>query len=97
MERKILEYKKTDHFLYRQWDRKISDLLLYKALPFVSSQSEEELIIVIKSERLKLNQLHQHWNQFLAIVVKRKILITCFWCDELQKIRRKNRKILIIK
>ncbi len=78
METKIHSFRKTDHFLYRQWDRNVSDELLKTVLKKVNSNTNNHLIVISRNY-LKRNGLKIKCELFIKI--KGNILITCFYSD----------------
>jgi len=81
MNTQILEYRKTDHFLLSQWDRKIDDDMLYKILPFIECvECEKDIILIMPSFLIKKRMQKDH-KQCLILIIKEKRLITSFWCD----------------
>lgn len=49
MNKQILEFKKTDHFMFKQWDRNIDDKMLYSILPRYLRLSGDRQIYASKS------------------------------------------------
>lgn len=81
MTTKILEFKKTDHFLYSQWDRNINDQILYNVLPFVECTKCHKDVIIVKPSFLKRKGIKSRNNECLVIITSNNVLITCYWCD----------------
>ena len=81
MTTQILSYRKTDHFLYRQWDRNIQDQLLYKILPYVECIDCKKDIIIVAPWILKRKGVVITKMESLVIVVSRKRLMTSYWTD----------------
>jgi hypothetical protein len=82
MTTKILDFRKTDHFLLSQWDRTIDDHLLHKILPFVDCTFCEKDIVFVMPSFLKKKKIIKNDKQCLILVIKHKSLITAYWCDE---------------
>ena len=76
MNNKILNYRKTAHFLYRQWDRGITDEQLIEILKFCPDIKCNTLIIV---SRKVLKQLGVKKDHELFIKSNKASLITCFF------------------
>ncbi len=78
MNRRINSFYKTKHFLLRQWERNIHDEILYYTL---SSKwyFNKKTILIISKKILKKYGLNT--NQELFLVVKKKILITCYYSE----------------
>lgn len=81
MNTQILNFKKTDHFLLKQWDRKIEDKALYRILPFVECSNCEKDIVIVSPSFLETKDITNNNRQCLIIVIKTKILLTAYWCD----------------
>ncbi len=89
MKRKIFGFRKTDHFLYRQWDRKISDELLLEFL-------NQNLLVLIKEKccvivSREIVKKHTKLNKELFVIIKGNLLITCF-LEDLSLYSSKNNK-----
>ena len=79
MTTQILEYRKTDHFLFSQWKRRIDDLTLYKVLPFVEcTKCNKDLVFVMPSfliqRGIAIDNIH-----CLVLIIKQNVIITGFW------------------
>jgi hypothetical protein len=77
MKEQILGYYKTDHFLFRQWDRNIPDILLKAILPREISTKRQLFVVSKKIVRKFLKK----YNKELIIKADGKVLITCFYCN----------------
>jgi hypothetical protein len=77
MEARISGYFKTEHFLYRQWDRGVTDDLLKAVLP--SEVSLEKQLFVVSRKITK--KYLKNCKTELLIKTDGKTLITCFYCD----------------
>lgn len=77
MEAKICGYFKTEHFLYRQWDRGVPDELLKAILP--EDVSLQKQLFVVSRKIMK--KYLKNCKMELLIKTNGKILITCFYCD----------------
>ena len=76
METKIAGYTKTDHFLLRQWQRKVPEELLFKALNALNEENGNFLLIVSRSFIKKSSK--QNTTE-LFVKIKGKVLVTCFY------------------
>jgi hypothetical protein len=76
MNTKILNYRKTEHFLYRQWDRGITDEKLIEILQNYPYKKSNTLIVV---SRKVLKKLGIKSKQELFLKIDRTWLITCFY------------------
>lgn len=81
MNTQILNFKKTDHFLLKQWERKIDDKTLYRILPFVECCKCEKDIVIVSPSFLKTIGIINNNRQCLILVIKAKLLLTAYWCD----------------
>lgn len=78
---KILEFKKTDHFMHSQWDRSIDDKLLYKILPSVECiQCDKDVVIVLPSFLKRKGEVRNE-KECLILIVKFKLILTGYWCN----------------
>jgi hypothetical protein len=78
MESKIAGYFKTEHFLYRQWDRGVSDLELNFILNRLHEIKGQQLLIV---SRKLIKKCSNKKCLDLFIKIEGRTLITCFYCD----------------
>ena len=78
MNKQILEFKKTDHFLFKQWDRKIDDKMLYSILPFVECTKCEKDVVFVLPSFLKRKGLSNDDAQCLILITKRNQVIKFF-------------------
>lgn len=76
MNMRILNYHKTEHFLYRQWDRGITDEQLIEILKFCPQEKCNTLIVVSRSV---LKHLGVRKDYELFIKSDKASLITCFF------------------
>ena len=77
MEVSILGYHKTEHFLFRQWERGVSDDLLKAVLP-IKITSEKQLLIV---SRNIIRKYSKSCKTELLIKTDGNTLVTCFYCN----------------
>lgn len=73
---RILNYRKTEHFIYRQWDRGITDEKLNKVLQLCPQKKCNTLIIV---SRKVIKELGMKRNKELFLKIDKNTLITCFY------------------
>ena len=70
--------------MYRQWDRTITDNLLYRVLPLMKeTRINKSTLYCVDLKQLKVPPPCKH--QKLGLVVKNNLLISCFWIDGLDK------------
>jgi hypothetical protein len=81
MRKDIIGFRKTYHFLKRQWERSIDDDFLKKVLFHVDKKVCQNILIELLPSFLKNNGFKKHLNKSLVIVIRRGVLITCF-CSE---------------
>ncbi len=81
MNNQILEFRKTDHFLYKQWDRRIDDKMLYSILPFVECTKCEKDVVFVLPSFLKRKGLSIDDVQCLILITRGNLLLTGYWCD----------------
>jgi len=83
MNKQILEFRKTDHFLYRQWDRGVSDSLIVSALGSINVEDSDKTILVIGNSTLKKNGEKVKPKSNLIIILKNNKLITLYYVTDL--------------
>lgn len=70
--------------MYRQWDRAITDNLLYRVLPLLKeTRINKSTLFWIDINQLKDAPKCKH--AILGLVVKNNILISCFWQEFTQE------------
>jgi hypothetical protein len=74
----IAGYFKTEHFLYRQWDRGVSNIELNFVLNRIQAKDGQQLLIV---SRKIIKKCSNKKCLELFIKIEGKKLITCFYCD----------------
>ncbi|MDD2386095.1 MAG: hypothetical protein PHP52_04870 [Bacteroidales bacterium] len=79
----VANFKKTDHFLYRQWDRKIDDSLLEKILNKINENISSKTFVVVGNKLLKKFGLKVSNKANLIIVANTNLLITIFMVEDL--------------
>ena len=77
----ILQFKKSDHFLYSQWDRGLDDKMLYRLLPYVNDDTSNKRVAIFTPSFLKKLKVFKDDVSCLVMVVKNKLLVTAYWCD----------------
>ena len=90
MNKQILEFKNTDHFLHSQWDRNIDDQLLYKVLPFVECTKCEKDVVFILPSFLQKKGIAKDDKHCLLLVLSGKLIVTAYWCKDPNYIFDKN-------
>lgn len=88
MNNKICNFFKTDHFLFRQWDRGIEDLILENVLAQLKPPTDELIIIV---SRGYLRKFSAKKTKELVIVAYGKSLITYYYCDVSELFKKRNK------
>jgi len=73
----VAGYIKTEHFMFRQWQRKIDDNLVETALNHLNSKKEQFLFVISRKIVKELSGTDRE----LFIMVKGRILVTCFYGD----------------
>ena len=93
MENRISGFQKTNHFLYRQWDRGVTDKLLNDVLDEISP-TRKNILLVVSKNYLKRKGVNSKCELFIKI--KKCKLITCFYCDFNCYFKRKIRQNYLI-
>lgn len=78
MQTKILNFKKTNHCLLRQWERSISDRMLYIALRSLNGHKYHNTLVCAEGAQLK-RYLEGH-NPDLDLIIKLdgNVIVTLF-------------------
>jgi len=98
MEKHILEFKKTTHFQYRQWDRGIEDSILRRILSYVRCADSPKSVVVVTPSFLQKRNLCKDVKNCLVIIIKKaNVLITTYWCDKPELLQKKEKNIQILK
>lgn len=90
---KRIDYQKTDHFLFRQWDRKLEDTCLVKILEKVDVYGKRKTILIISSKVLKEVGCCLRANENMIIIIKSNLLITFFVVKDLYEYLKSVPKI----
>jgi hypothetical protein len=77
---KICGFNKSAHFLYREWDRKISPELLKSILSKVNPKAPNKTIFIIGR---RITVQFDKSNRDLFLIIHKNILVTYFF-DELR-------------
>jgi hypothetical protein len=85
----IAGYFKTEHFLYRQWDRGVSNIELNFILNRVEAKKGPQLLVV---SRKIIKKYSNKKCLDLFIKIEGKKLITCFYCDFQDYLNSKKRE-----
>lgn len=91
MKNKIFEYRKSSHFLFNQWSRKLDDSDLIRLLPFVDSKNQEKTIALLFPSFLSRKGFSVAEKECLVLVIKNQILITLYWTDHPDYLFKKER------
>jgi hypothetical protein len=77
------KFYKTEHFLFRQWDRGIEDIIIDKIITQLKTSSKTKSIIIVSNNFFKKAGCKIKKNTNLIIVSKGKALLTLFFVDDL--------------
>jgi len=93
MKTKISAYHKTDHFLYRQWDRKISEELLSEVFNKIGDIKKEskKILFIVGNRMLRKYKCAKTSKENLVIVLKNNVLVTLFLVDDLYQYLKTQR------
>lgn len=81
-----IEYYKTEHFLYRQWDRGIDDATIEKITCKINNQSNKKSMIIAGAKLLKKTGVKVKRKTNLIIVSKGKVLLKL--CISILKVKK---------
>jgi hypothetical protein len=91
MNKQILEFRKTTHFMFSQWDRSIDDQILNKILPYVEcSECEKDIVLVLPSF-LKRKGVARDDETCLVLIVKKNLILRGYWCDHISYLFSKEK------
>ena len=77
-------YRKTDHFLQRQWERCIDDYDLNKIRDKIKINIKEQTHLFFGEKLLKNAKIKKNNHPNLVIVVQKKnVLVTIFFIEDL--------------
>lgn len=93
MNKQILEFRKTDHFLFSQWDRKIDDQMLYKILPFVECTECEKDVVFVLPSFLYIKGLRKDNKTCLILIIKKNRILTGYWCNHPNYLFKKEKNV----
>jgi len=105
MERKILNFSKTNHALLRQWERKIDDRILFLSLRYIDIVPETKTIFIVKQSKIiewVQKKLYDNFsiNKDLHIVIDKATIVSCYYTDNSDKVisySKSGSKFLILK
>lgn len=94
MKAKISNYQKTDHFLYRQWDRTISDELISEVLNkrIDIENCSKKILLIVGNDLLRKYKCAKTSKKNLVIVLERNALVTLFLVDDLYQYLKSQTK-----
>jgi len=85
MKSTILNFYKTEHFLFRQWDRDIDDNILLKSLSSLKETPKGKNLIIVGASIInewvddcEVDRKYKSKRTNLFIIVQDHTLITCF-------------------
>lgn len=88
----ILDFYLSHHFMERGWDRNIDKIILYKLLPYVESCKSEKKLVVFTPSFYNAKGVKGKVNQCLVLIIKNKLIITGYWCDNPNYLFKKERE-----
>jgi hypothetical protein len=81
MTNQLLEFRKTHHFIFSQWDRKIDDSTLHKVLPYVKPEADKKKVAIVMPSFLSKRNIQFKGSECFIIVCHDKLLLTAYFCD----------------
>jgi hypothetical protein len=93
MDKRIFEFRKTNHFLYSQWQRKIADTDLKRILPFIHPDKELKSVAIIKPTFFERRNLFGGKEECLILIIKQTLLITIYWCFDPNYLFKTEKKV----
>jgi hypothetical protein len=92
MNKQILEFNLTDHFMLKGWDRSIDTSLLYNVLPHVTVSKEEKKVAIVTPSFFSQKGVSEKGKNCLVIILKQKLLVTAFWCNHPNYLFKKEKQ-----
>ncbi len=77
------KFHKTEHFLYRQWDRGVGDDVVNRVTSKINIGDSKPTIIIVSFKFLKSLKVQISKNAHLIIVASGRTLLTLFFVDDL--------------
>ena len=82
MQRKILQFYLSHHFMLQGWSRSIDDKVLYKVLPEVKISKAKKKFAIVLPSFLQQKGISFRPNQYLVLLFNSTLIATAFWCDD---------------
>jgi hypothetical protein len=82
MNRNILQFVLSNHFLHRRWERGIDRVILYKILRFVKCTKCEKDVIIVLPSFLEKKGIRNEDAKTLILILSGKLIKTVFWSDD---------------
>ena len=82
MNRNILNFILSDHFLLQGWKRGIDKPLLYKILPFITDSQKGKKVSLVIPSFFSRKEIQVNNGQFLIIITAGQVLKTAFWSND---------------
>ena len=76
-------FYKTEHFIYRQWDRGVNDEVIEKIACKLRGVPQKKSVIIASTDLLKKAGIAVKNTTNLIVISKGKVLITLFFVDDL--------------
>ena len=94
--KKILQFKKTKHFIQRAFERGICDEFLEFVLRYYEDQRYKIFLAVFESIYFQKHNI-RFAKKYLAVVVENnELLITAYWCNDIDECHKKSKSQKII-
>lgn len=77
---KVLDFRLTDHFMLRGWDRSIDKFVLCKLLCHVKASDADKKLVVITPAFYESKGIKGRENHCLVLVLKQDLIKTGYWC-----------------
>jgi len=74
--------------MQRQYERCVEDKYLKFVLRWLKNSEYKKEILVVEPNIFSLPNLSLSTNEYLVVVIKSNVLITCYWCKYLSCIVR---------
>jgi hypothetical protein len=81
MNRQILNFKKSDHAMLRQWQRKIPEKLIYLVIRNFNGDFLSETLIQVKAQTIVKWGFNVSTQDDLFIKINGNVIVTLFFCS----------------
>jgi hypothetical protein len=88
----IFDFRLTDHFMLRGWDRSIDKSVLHRLLPYVDASKADKKLVVITPSFYNSKGITGREKHCLVLVLKQNLIKTGYWCDNPNYLFKKEKE-----